>query len=83
MATVQRVAFTGTGAGRGQNVRDSRAIVAEGGQSITGVTSPHTDLVGQAVVCWEELLCDVCAICVLPIVASSKQEEACIWMANV
>lgn len=54
-----------------------RSIVAEGGQGITGVAGANTDLVGQAIVCWEELLSDVCAICVLPIVASSKQKEAC------
>ena len=56
---------------------DSRSIVAEGCQVVVGVTGAHTDLVSQAVVSREELLSDVCAVCQLPIVASSKQEDTC------
>lgn len=56
---------------------NSRSIVAEGSQGITGVTGTHADLVWQSIVCWEELLSDVSAVCILPIVASSKEKQAC------
>ena len=63
-----------------------RSVVTERGHGIISVTGTDTDLVGQAVVRREELLRDVCAVCVLPVVASSKHEQTCNaahWLYNI